>query len=422
MVNVNDFLKQNDNEALDAAIAARGKDGIVVIPPRESEDGRDYWLLDRAILLPSNTTVILQNCKLKLSDNCRDNFFRSANCGIDIEENEQLSNIHIKGEGFALLEGADHPRATGDGSKVLKDPCPFTPEDICKYADWVPAERKTPEQITFADRHDCSFGTDAGKEGEVQKGDWRGIGILFACVDHFSISGITIRESHGWAISLESCSFGTVERIEFDARMNKVINGMLQNMENQDGIDIRNGCHHITITDITGETGDDVIALTAIVPNVEVYHPGGSLRATHVMHNDWSRRERDIHDIIIRNVTAFSYLCWVLRLLPANTNIYNVVIENIIESRPAPAEHPYGGTLLLGDGGGYGDNQPESMYGITISNVVCNSNTAVTLEGYMKDSVICNIVNRNPKTPALRVIRPDGMTNVQTYGIVQALK
>ena len=114
MVNVNDFLKQGDNEAFDAAIAARGKDGIVMIPPRESADGRDYWLLDRAILLPENTTVILQNCKIKLSDKCRDNFFRSANCGIGIEEIKPLSNIHIRGEGNAVLEGADHPRATGD--------------------------------------------------------------------------------------------------------------------------------------------------------------------------------------------------------------------------------------------------------------------------------------------------------------------
>ena len=130
MVNVNDFLKQNDNEALDAAIAARGADGTVVIPPREHADGRDYWLLDRAILLPANTTVLLQNCRIKLSDNCRDNFFRSANCGIGIEENEQLSNIHIMGAGNAVLEGADHPRATGDGSKKLKNPCPFTVEDI----------------------------------------------------------------------------------------------------------------------------------------------------------------------------------------------------------------------------------------------------------------------------------------------------
>ena len=43
--------------------------GIVVIPPRESgiEPERTYWRIDRAILIPENTTVVLQNCKIKLS-------------------------------------------------------------------------------------------------------------------------------------------------------------------------------------------------------------------------------------------------------------------------------------------------------------------------------------------------------------------
>ncbi len=200
--------------------------------------------------------------------------------------------------------------------------------------------------------------------------------------------------------------------------MSKQIDGMLMNMENQDGIDIRNGCHHVLISDITGETGDDVIALTAIVPDKETYRPGGSLCSTHVMHNDWSRRERDIHDIIIRNVTAFSYLCWLLRLLPANTKIYNVVIDGLIDARPAG--HPNGGTLLLGDGGGYGANQSESMSGITVSNVICASSTAVTLAGYMKDSVITNVVNRNPNTPVLNVVRENGAVNVFTSGLVNA--
>ena len=137
MVNVNHFQGATDSDILENAIRAREADGIVLIPPRrvEGDPARDYWLLDRAVLLPENTTVILQNCRIKLSDRCRDNFFRSANCGLGIEENEQLTNIHIKGECGALLEGADHPRASGDGGKILKNPCPFTAEDICKYAD-----------------------------------------------------------------------------------------------------------------------------------------------------------------------------------------------------------------------------------------------------------------------------------------------
>ena len=111
---------------------------------------------------------------------------------------------------------------------------------------------------------------------------------MLANVDCFSIENLHIVKQHGWGISLEACTNGSVRNIDFDACMYKVIDGIPMNMENQDGIDIRNGCHHIVISDITGQTGDDLIALTAIVPNKETYLPGGSLRTTHVMHNDFA--------------------------------------------------------------------------------------------------------------------------------------
>ena len=423
MINANDYHCGTDSDTLELAVKNRMADGIVVIPPRESEiePERTTWLIDRAVLIPENTTIVLRNCKIKQSDRCRDNFFRTANCGFGFPDPAPIRNVHIRGEGTCVLEGADHPRATGDSSKRQHRPCPHRPEDIIAIdADWVPPERKQSGKLDFGDIHNHSYGTDADKPEESQVGDWRGIGILFANARDFSVENLRIVESHGWGISMEACSYGRIEKIDFDARMSKEIDGMLMNMENQDGIDIRNGCHHIVISDITGETGDDVIALTAIVPDRETYRPGGSLRTTHVMHNDWSRRERDIHDVIIRNVTAFSYLCWLMRLLPANTRIYNVVIDGLIDSRPAG--HPNGGTLLLGDGGGYGTNRPESMSGITISNVICASSTAITLAGYMKDSVISNVVNRNPDTPVLRVVRENGMENVITSGLVNAAK
>jgi hypothetical protein len=316
------------------------------------------------------------------------------------------------------LEGADHPRATGDSSKLLHAPCPHFPKDICAVGDWIPAERRRPETISFSDIHGHSYGTDAGKADQSQYGDWRGIGILLANTTDFSISGLHIKETHGWAISMEACTNGRVERIHFDSRMHKMIDGMCMNMENQDGIDVRNGCHHILISDITGCTGDDVIALTAIASN-STCMPGGSLCSTHVMPDDWERRETDIHDIIIRNVIAHSYLCYVVRLLPAMASVYNVVIDGVIDTQPNQAL-PRGGTILLGDGGTYGENLPDSMRNVAISNVICNSQRAIIVAGFLKDSVISNVVNKNPACEPITVKRENGLKNVAIQGAVTA--
>jgi len=421
MKTVNDFKGATDSDRIEAAIAAR-ENGIVIIPPRKSdiEPERDYWLIDRAILVPENTTIILQNCKIKLSDRCRDNFFRSANCGLGIENIEVIRNIHIRGEGLCILEGADHPRSTGDGSKILSCPCPKKPQDLIRLADWIPEERKKTGKLDFWDEHNHSYGTDALVEGESHYGDWRNIGILFARVEYFSIENLRLVDYHGWGVSLEDCSYGRLAKLDFDACMAKEIDGMLCNIENQDGIDIRNGCHDIIISDITGGTGDDLIALTAIACRDEPFKPSGSLRYTHVMHNDWTKRDPDIHNIIIRNVAGYSKggVCFHIRLLPAEAKIWNVVIDGVIDT--SPEGFRAGGVLLLGDGDGYGKNLPDSMANITISNVICDSSRAIIVDGYLTDSVISNVINRNPNCPVISVARKDGFKNVLTSNLLSA--
>lgn len=412
MKNVNNFGGLTDSDRIENAMKNR-ENGILIIPARVSdiEPERDYWLIDRAILVPENTTVLLQNCKIKLSDRSRDNFFRSANCGIGISDPKKIRNIHIKGEGTCVLEGADHPRATGDGSKVLACPCPKKTEDLCRLADWIPEDRKASGKPDFMDEHSHSYGTDAGKEGESQYGDWRGIGILFANAEYSSVENLRIVNSHGWGISFEACAYGRIEKINFDACMAREIDGMLHNSENQDGIDLRNGCHDIVITDITGGTGDDLIALTAIA-NGNLY-PGGSLCTTHVMHSDWSGREKDIYNVIIRNVAGYSkgHICFIIRLLPVHSRIRNVVVDGVIDI--SPEGFRAGGVFLLGEpDSGYGENEPGGMSNITISNVICDSKEAILVEGFMQDSIISNIINRNPDCPVIRVKRKDGLKNV----------
>jgi hypothetical protein len=149
-----------DSERIEKAVAASAEfGGLVRIPSRrpDADSPRTHWLLDRAILLPSNTTLLLENSVLKLSDNCRDNFIRSANAGPGIAKVAPLENIFVVGVGNVRLEGADRPRATGDSGKRL-------------------GER--------------TYGTDAGKDGESQTGDWRNIGVLFAKVKNFGIENL----------------------------------------------------------------------------------------------------------------------------------------------------------------------------------------------------------------------------------------
>lgn len=152
MLNVNDFRAETDSEILKKAFAQKNSDGIILIPPRksEAEPERKVWIIDQAILLKENTTVIMLNSTIKLSDKCRDNFFRTANCGIGTEFPKKIRNVHIIGVGECRLVGADRPRATGDGGKILANPLPC--DGNCEFSH--------------------SYGTDCGTS-ESQKGDCR---------------------------------------------------------------------------------------------------------------------------------------------------------------------------------------------------------------------------------------------------------
>ncbi|MCK5281143.1 MAG: hypothetical protein KAK04_21460, partial [Cyclobacteriaceae bacterium] len=166
----------SDIQRIQSAIdAAKGTTNKVIIPSRNF-NGTNLWLLDSAILLPANMTVLLDNCTLQLSDQCRDNMFRSDNVGIGITNPEWNENISIIGIGEVILKGANNPRSTGDGGRTLI----LNPDDA--KGNWR-----------------VSYGSDAGKEGKKQKGDWRNIMILMAYVDGFKMKNINIENSHAWA-------------------------------------------------------------------------------------------------------------------------------------------------------------------------------------------------------------------------------
>src|SRR5699024_3229234 len=118
---------------------------------------------------------------LQLSDNSRDNMFRSDNVGIGIKNPKWNYDIRIIGLGNVLLKGADNPRSTGDAAKKLS----LTPT----------------KDVKETGNYHISYGTDADKEGVKQTGDWRNIMILMAYVKGFTLKNVTIKNTHAWAVS-----------------------------------------------------------------------------------------------------------------------------------------------------------------------------------------------------------------------------
>ena len=349
-----------DVERINQAIEAASPKGLRVVIPRHNE-GRDeeLWLLDSAILVRDNTTLELENCHIKLSDRCRDNMIRSANCGLGITEIQPMKHVHIRGIGNVLLEGADHPRATGDSAKTLG--------------------KRT-------------YGTDAGVEGESQTGDWRNIGILLAHVEHFSIENLHVKDAHCWAISLERCGFGRVCDIHFTAEEHKMIDGVRETMLNQDGLDLRQGCHDISIERITGRTGDDLVALTDI-PRTD--KAAGTDTSTMVSASKCPEGgDDDIRNIFIRQVAGYS--CGghhVVRFLNAGgLGIYNVVLDGLIDT--SPPDRPCKATLKIGDSNPrWGGVTPiGDTNRLVLSNIVSNSRHTILIAGSLTDSAISNVV------------------------------
>lgn len=352
-----------DVERINQAIEAGAKAGCRVVIPRVNvHDGRrrEVWLLDSAILLRSDTMLELDHCHIKLSDRCRDNFLRSANCGSGITKIEPMRNINVRGIGRVVLEGADRPRATGDSGKTLGV---------------------------------RSYGTDAGVAGESQTGDWRNIGILMALVEGFSIENIAILDSHCWAISLERCAHGTLRDLDFASSGFKMIDGTRQTILNQDGIDLRLGCHDILIENITGYTGDDLVALTAI-PQTD--KPAGSPSSTMVSGcQDRGRGLDDIRHVILRNIRGY---CrgghHIVRLLnTSGVRMHDILLDGLIDTSPEGlrcraavkiGDHAYGGGVApLGD-----------TSRIIVQNVISQSTHTILIGGSLSDSILANLVRR----------------------------
>ena len=359
----NDFIG-SDIEKINAAIAsATGTTNCVKISKRRGNgaDDRDFWLIDSAIYVPGDMTVIISDCKIKLSNACRDNFIRTANT-LDPAV-PRIYNVHIQGEGEAVLEGADDPRSTGDAVKVL-------------------GER--------------TYGTDAGKPGETPTGDWRNIGVLLVKVSNFSLQNIKAVNSHSWAISLEYCTDGMIRNLEFDSNGYMEINGKQERTLNKDGLDLRRGCRNITIENIFGATGDDLVALTAIPTSCR---PAGMLGEHEFLGCSGNIEDEHTYNVKIKNVKGYSAgHCNIVRFLNAGgIKMYDITLDGVEDTSPTP--NHCGSTVRVGDTvAAWGGVAPVGdTYNITVKNVISYSKVAIFIGGSLVDSSFSNVKNCNPE-------------------------
>lgn len=159
LIDASQFPGKNGGERIQAAIDSLGsKPKVIEIGP-QGPDREGRWILTKAIIIPSNTTLVFRGSRLFMADKVSDNLIRNFHA--DSGGNGRDENIHILGLGGVEL----------DGNAVNQ----VRQAQVCKN-----------------------------------------FGIAFHKVDKASIKGIVLGPTEGWGIGLENVNDLLVEGIRFE--------------------------------------------------------------------------------------------------------------------------------------------------------------------------------------------------------------
>lgn len=340
----NDFAAVSDSAAIQAAVNEAERNGTrrVIVPRTNLRTGKNIWIIDKTILLPSHISVELEGAHLRMADGvfCSmfENSFARQKEGSYAEGTQE--GISLLGRAGAVLDGGKHNGLREPNS--MKDGFPHISNNLT---------------------------------------------VFFRNVKNFRIDGITVRDQRWWGIALAWCREGTISNIHFELT-ERLKRGDPENpWRNQDGIDLRVGCHHIEIFNITGETGDDVVALTALA---------GSETAFENIYNcpDF---DRDIHHISIHHVSAFCNRCAIVRLLCHFGNkIRQIRIDSIMDATPDREEDVRTGVAVkLGENCYCSDPDKMCRHGdlcdVQVSGVLSSALTAVACNCSVKNVILRDI-------------------------------
>lgn len=331
---------QNGSEIIQAKIDEISKQGLNKVVITGNYEVKD------TIYLPSNITLVLDDCHLRMADNTFCNMFR--NVGL-LDKNRDLekpdTNIRILGIGRAILDGGNYNGLSEQNS--LKDGMPHIGNN------WL---------------------------------------VLFCNVENFEINNIEVRNQRHWALTFYSCRYGKIRNIDVRADHTRidengnVVEGLKWGLyaqtriKNADGIDIRVGCHDILIENITGFSEDDSVAITAL--HDKYAHEMG-----------WWEND-SIYNIIIRNIRTVTFCTNVRLLNQGGTKLYNILVDGVVAQKNQKYVDNQGeAAVRVGDVGLYGSRHStkEETYNISINNVFGGGRSAVRLAGEITNCKITNV-------------------------------
>lgn len=282
-------------------------------------------VVSRAILLESNTTILLENCVLKQADGTFDNVFRSANLnpngngGQDMPSDiPLLENIKIIGIGKANIIGPDVNASSG-GTPLVGDAYGFRTWQVCMVR-----------------------------------------------VNGFELSNVSFTKTRCWCITFELCENVSVHDLSIRS-----------NVKNGDGIDFRVGCKHCEVYNMFASTLDDAVACTALGSLAESTgsycgKPTWKLWPALINANPSSL---DIEDVSVRNIdfsqtvnSDFNGGHGMICLSAYGSKVHNVSIDKFKEV--AVGDNNNDGLIKIYHGYGSGYTAGD-LNTIRLNNIVC---------------------------------------------------
>lgn len=331
----------SDSFAIECCFAAAEKqaDNKIII-----FDGKDYYI-DRAILVSSNTQIIIDNCTIKQNDYVFDNVFRGNNLiinGIDPYgapiDVTPIHNIKIIGKGDAKIIGTDKPQ-TG-----------YHP---------------------FFDEYQTMTGDFWG---------WRTHMFSFSFGKDVEISGLKLRQTMCWAITFDNCQQCYVHDIDIHSEV-----------KNGDGIDFRSGCNHCVVENITGFTSDDTVACTALSSGKVERPLSRYLFVSEPYNSSHENIDGSIHHIKINNIFTGGYHHGVICLSARGNKVHDIEISNVKETNEGGREATVKVYTSYGDGYNKGD-----INNIKISNVISEKSKYALMVACETENLTAeNIVQNN---------------------------